>query len=268
MRVAVIQLAYGDDESMPDRVARAADLVRAQAEADLVILPELWSATGFGYRQWQERAEPLDGPIAQAMAAAAQDAGVLLHAGSMVERLAQPGAEGRDLANTSLIFAADGELVATYQKVHRFGFGAGEPVLMEAGDTLSLIEVDDGQEAATLSLSTCYDLRFPELYRAQLDAGATVFLVPAAWPAARVEHWSLLGRARAMENQCFLIAANTAGTHANTTMGGRSQVVAPDGEVLAEAGEAEEVLTVEVDLNRVALIREEFPVLNDRRWAD
>ena len=80
-----------------------------------------------------------------------------------------------------------------------------------------------------IGLSTCYDLRFPELYRQQLDAGAEVFVVPAAWPAARVAHWTLLGRARAVEDQAFVVQCNTAGTHAGTEMGGRSQVVAPDG---------------------------------------
>lgn len=267
MRVAVIQLAYDDVEPVADRVARAADLVRAQAGADLVLLPELWAPTGFGYKTWDERAEALDGPTATAMAAVARDAEVLLHAGSIVERLDSPGPQGRLLSNTSLMFAPDGDLVAIYRKVHRFGFAVGEPELMEAGDELSLVEVSDGDESATFSLSTCYDLRFPEFYRAQLDAGATVFLVPAAWPMPRVEHWRLLGRARAIENQCFLVAANTAGSHGGGVMGGHSQIVAPTGEVLAEAGGTEqEVLTVDIDLSLVEQVREAFPVLADRRW--
>ncbi|HRC42273.1 MAG TPA: nitrilase-related carbon-nitrogen hydrolase, partial [Tetrasphaera sp.] len=114
-------------------------------------------------------------------------------------------------------------------------------------------------------LSTCYDLRFPELYRRQLDAGAQVFLVPAAWPMARVEHWRVLGRARAIENQCVLIACNTAGTHGGYRMGGASQVVSARGEVLAEAGPDEEVLSVDVDLEAIAAWRADFPVLADRR---
>lgn len=269
MRVAVIQVAYDDHEPVSERVSRVADLVRAQEGADLVVLPELWAPTGFGYQTWADRAEGLDGPTATAMSAAARDAEVLLHAGSIVERWEAPGPEGRVLSNTSLMFAPDGDLVATYRKVHRFGFGVGEPALMEAGDELSLVEVSDGEEQAVFSLSTCYDLRFPEFYRAQLDAGATVFLVPAAWPMPRVEHWRLLGRARAVENQCFLVAANTAGSHGGGVMGGHSQIVAPTGEVLAEAGgEAQEVLTVELDLGLVAATREAFPVLADRRWAE
>jgi predicted amidohydrolase len=115
-------------------------------------------------------------------------------------------------------------------------------------------------------LSTCYDLRFPEIYRRQVDAGAELFVVPAAWPAARVAHWTLLGRARAVENQGVVVQCNTAGTHARTPMGGRSQVVAATGEVLAEAPhDGEAVLSVDVDLAATTSYREAFPVLADRR---
>ena len=95
-------------------------------------------------------------------------------------------------------------------------------------------------ESVTVGLSTCYDLRFPELYRQQVEAGAELFVVPAAWPAARVGHWTLLGRARAIENQCVVVQCNTAGTHAGYPMGGHSQVVTASGEVLAEADAAAE----------------------------
>ncbi len=267
MRIAVIQLGYGDDEGVAERTERAAALVRDQAGHDLVVLPELWGAGGFAYRGWEERAQPVDGPIASAMAKAASDAGVLLHAGSIVERPADGsrGPEGKDLWNTSLVFDASGSLVTTYRKIHRFGFGQGEPRLMEAGEELAYVEVPDGTGTARAALSTCYDLRFPELYRAQLDGGASLFVVPAAWPMARVAHWTLLGRARAVENQCVLVAGNTAGTHAGVEMGGHSQVVAADGTVLAEAGDDEQVLSVEVDLTEVAAYRQAFPVLGDRR---
>ena len=270
MRIALIQLGYDDREPVSDRVTRAADLVRAQAGHDLVVLPELWAPGGFSYKEWDKRAEPVDGPIALAMSAAARDAGVTLHAGSIIERPAggERGPEGKDLWNTSLVFAADGSLAATYRKIHRFGFGQGEPLLMEAGDALSLVDVPEpssGAGPARAALSTCYDLRFPELYRAQLDAGATLFVIPAAWPAARVRHWTLLAHARAIENQCVVVACNTAGTHAGVEMGGHSQVVLPTGDVAAMAGTDEQVLSVEVDMNVVTEYRTSFPVLRDRR---
>ena len=267
MKVSVIQVAYGDDESVPDRIARVADLVRAEAGRDLVVLPELWPAGGFDYRAWPERAQATDGPVAAAMAAAARDAGVTLHAGSIVERGA-PEAEGEHgLWNTSLVFSATGERLATYRKIHRFGFGEGEPRLMDAGADLVVVDVPVAgrDEPARVGLSTCYDLRFPELYRALVDRGAQVLVVPAAWPMARVAHWTLLGRARAVENQCVVVQCNTAGTHARHEMGGHSQVVAADGTVLAEAGEGQEVLRVDVDLDAVASYRDAFPVLADRR---
>jgi predicted amidohydrolase len=268
VRVAVVQLGYGDAEPPGDRLTRVVELVSGLAGHDLVVLPELWQPTGFGYRGWEALAEPLDGAFAAAMSALARRAGVVLHAGSFVERLAGPGADGRLLANTSLVFGPDGGRLGHYRKVHRFGFGAGEPVLMEAGTEVVVVDLPLGGEARAAvptGLSTCYDLRFPELYRRQVELGAALFLVPAAWPAPRVAHWTLLGRARAVEDQAVVVQCNTAGTHAGQTMGGRSQVVDPTGVVLAEAGDDEEVLSVEVDLPAVQRAREAFPVLADRR---
>jgi predicted amidohydrolase len=266
MKVAVIQLAYGDGESVTERTARVTALVRQQAGQDLVVLPELWPAGGFDYRNWPDRAEPVDGPVAQALASAARDAGVTLHGGSIVETGAPQVADGHGCWNTSLVFSPRGELVATYRKVHRFGFGQGEPKLMDAGEDIVTMDVPvAGREPVRLGLSTCYDLRFPELYRALLDRGAEVFVVPAAWPAPRIGHWSLLGRARAIENQCAVVQCNTAGAHAGHEMGGRSQVVDASGAVLAEAGSDEEVLRAEIDIPTIHQLRTAFPVLADRR---
>ncbi|MEI2764958.1 MAG: carbon-nitrogen family hydrolase [Dermatophilaceae bacterium] len=266
MKIAVAQIGYDDAEPMPARVDRVAALVRGLAGHDLIVLPELWGAGGFAYREWGRRAQSLDGPIATAMSAAARDAGALVHAGSIVERTPSPGPQGKHLWNTALVFGPDGSLVAAYRKIHRFGFGQGEPTLMEAGHEVVVADLPLPSGARLRAgLSTCYDLRFPELYRRQLDAGAQAFLVPAAWPAARVAHWELLVRARAVEDQCLVVAANTAGTHADVPMGGRSCVVLPTGEVIAAAGTDEQVLSVEVDLGVVAASREAFPVLADRR---
>ncbi len=267
MRVAVVQLSYGDEESFDARVDRVAGLVGGLSGHDLVVLPELWGATGFGYARWDAEAQPLDGPWSRSMADAARAAGVTLHAGSFVERLAETGPDGNDLANTSLVLSADGSTLGVYRKIHRFGFGAGEPRLMEAGTEMVLLEVPDGAGGVVpAGLSTCYDLRFPELYRRQVEAGAELFVVPAAWPAARVAHWRLLGRARAVENQCVVIQGNTAGTHAGHRMGGFSQVVAATGELLAVgSADAEEVLSVDLDLAATHEYRRSFPVLADRR---
>ena len=270
MRIHVLQVSYSDAESPADRRLRVADLVRRQEGADLVVLPELWAPGGFSYTTWARDAEPVDGPTLAAVSAAAQEIGAFVHAGSIVEDAThQPGEDGNGLYNTSVLLGRDGQVLATYRKMHRFGFGAGEPRLMDAGEEVVTVKLPglgpDGADAV-VGLATCYDLRFPELFRALLDDGAQLLVVPAAWPAARVAHWTLLGRARALENQCVLVAANTAGTHAGTPMGGLSQVVSPTGEVLAEAGpDGEEVLVVDVDLADVVRTRESFPVLADRR---
>jgi predicted amidohydrolase len=273
MRVHVIQLAYGDDEPIADRVERAAALVARQAGADLVVLPELWAPTGFDYRRWAASAEALDGPTVTAIAKAAREAGTTVHAGSIIERApddapaADRGPGGRGLWNTSVVLTPAGEIAATYRKIHRFGFAGGEPATIEPGEEIVTVEVPvAGGDAVTVGLATCYDLRFPEQFRRLTDAGATVFAVPAAWPAPRVGHWTLLGRARAVENQAAVVQCNTAGTHARTPMGGRSQVVDATGEVVAEAGaDEEEVLVAELDLEALAAWRRDFPVLADRR---
>ncbi|MGW5395033.1 carbon-nitrogen family hydrolase [Streptomyces sp. NPDC003952] len=256
MRASLIQIAVNEGESVVSRRSRAADLVREQSGADLVVLPELWTVGAFAYEQFETEAEPLDGPTYGAMAAAARDAGVWLHAGSFVER-----AGDGSLYNTALVLSPAGELAATYRKIHRFGFDQGEAVLMSAGESLTTVALPE----QTLGLATCYDLRFPELFRGLIDAGATTLVVSAGWPARRRGHWTLLNRARAVENQSYVLACGTAGTNGGVEQAGHSLVVDPWGEVLAEAGPGEEVLTVDLDPKKVAETREQFPALKDRR---
>jgi predicted amidohydrolase len=252
LRVHLLQLSYGDDETPDERRARVADLVRAQSGADLVVLPELWPQGGFAYDRWEEQAEPADGSSLRAISVAAAQLGAMVHMGSFVER----DETGR-LFNTSVLLGADGRVLTSYRKIHLFGFGEGEPKLMTAGGE---VVVHDG-----LGLATCYDLRFPEMFRALLDGGARALVMASAWPAKRVAHWRLLAQARAVENQMYVVACNTAGTHSGVPMGGHSMVVDPWGVVLAEAGDGEEVLTVELDLSSVDSTRSSFPVLADRR---
>ncbi|MFF4980622.1 carbon-nitrogen family hydrolase [Streptomyces sp. NPDC001046] len=255
MRASVIQIAVDEGESVESRRRRVAAMVRDQAGSDLVVLPELWTTGAFAYDAFATEAEPLDGPTHEAMAKAASDAGVWLHAGSIPER----DPEG-PLYNTSLVFSPSGDLAAAYRKIHRFGFDKGEAVLMGAGSELVTVRLP----ATTLGLSTCYDLRFPELFRGLVDAGAETLVVAAGWPERRRAHWTLLVQARAVENQSFVVACATAGTHAGVPQAGHSIVVDPWGEVLAEAGAGEEVLAVEFDPGKVAATREQFPALKDR----
>ncbi|MWA12405.1 nitrilase-related carbon-nitrogen hydrolase [Streptomyces sp. BA2] len=262
MRASLIQIAVDEGESVNSRRSRVSSLVREVAERerpDLVVLPELWTTGAFAYESFASEAESLEGPTYEAMAKAASDAGVWLHAGSIPERDAA-GDPSVDLYNTSLVFSPDGELAASYRKIHRFGFDKGEAVLMGAGSELVTVRTPD----AAIGLATCYDLRFPELFRGLVDAGAEMFVVPAGWPARRREHWTLFARARAVEDQVYVLACGTGGTHAGVPQAGHSIVVDPWGEVLAEAGDGEEVLTVEFDPAKVAATREQFPALKDR----
>jgi predicted amidohydrolase len=255
MRVTLLQLEV--DASLPyeSRVAAVCERVAACRDADLVMLPELWATTYFAFDDYAATAEPLDGPTRSALSAAAAAAGVHLHGGSIVER------DGDRLFNTSLLVGPDGTLLGTYRKVHLFGYGSREVSLLTAGTAVEAVPTALGP----LALSTCYDLRFPELYRLQVDGGAELLLVAAAWPAARAAHWRLLLRARALENQCFLAACGAAGRQGEVPLSGRSAVVDPWGEVLVEAGGSAETVRVELDLGEVARARKDFPALADRR---
>ncbi|MFD6921660.1 carbon-nitrogen family hydrolase [Streptomyces sp. NPDC059944] len=255
MRASLIQLSVDSSESAEERRRRAASLVRGRTGDDLVVLPELWAAGAWSYDRWEHEAESLDGPTAEAMSAAARRAGVWLHAGSIVER-----DKDGTLYNTALLLDRNGDLRGHYRKIHRYGFDTGEATLMGGGEDIVTVRTDFG----VVGLAICYDLRFPELFRGLLDAGAELVVVPAAWPAARLGHWRLLTRTRALEDQVFLLACCATGEHGGMRQGGHSVVADPWGTVLGEAGTAEEVLTVDADLAEVARIRSELPVLLDR----
>ncbi|MFJ3231080.1 nitrilase-related carbon-nitrogen hydrolase [Streptomyces sp. NPDC086787] len=258
MRASLIQLSVEASDSAGERRRRAAALVRGRAGDDLVVLPELWVAGAWAYDGWGQDAEAVDGPTAEVMSAAAREAGVWLHAGSIVER----DTDGT-LYNTALLFDRAGELRARYRKIHRYGFDTGEATLMGGGRAIVTVAADFG----VIGLAICYDLRFPELFRGLLDAGAELVVVPAAWPAARLGHWRLLTRTRALEEQVFLLACCATGTHGGMEQAGHSTVADPWGTVLGEAGTAEETLTVDCDMAEVARIRHELPVLRDRVLA-
>ena len=257
MRAALIQLDVSESEPIAERLPRAMDLVRrASVDADLVVLPELWHVGAFDVEGARLHAEPLDGPLVTLMAQTAASAGVWLHGGSVAER----AADGRHF-NTSVLFAPDGRLVSTYRKIHLFGFTGGETTLMSAGDEVVVTQTPLG----VTGLATCYDLRFPELYRRFVDAGAVAVIMGSGWPTPRIAHWSTLVRARAIENQMAVLACNEVGTHAGTVLGGHSVIVDATGEVLAEAGAGEEILRADIDVERIRQWREAFPVLGDRR---
>lgn len=258
MKIALVQVASPPDESPTHRTARMGRLVAQARGADLVVLPELWAPGFFAFDTYAERAETLSGPTVTAARGWARSLRAHLHLGSVVER------DGRgSLFNTAVLLAPDGAVVHTYRKVHVFGHASREAELLTPGDQLPVADAPWGRTAAT----TCYDLRFPELWRDLVDRGAHTVITPAAWPAARLEHWRLFTTARAVEEQILLIACNAVGTQGDgVRLGGHSRVVDPWGTVLVEAGTEEGVTQCEVDPDIVAHVRAAFPVLADRRW--
>ena len=265
LRVAAVQLNSTADRA--SNLAVADRLVRAAAAdgARLIVLPEKWTAMGSG-DDLRAAAEPLDGGPSLAWARElASELAVDLVAGSILERV-----PGRDkLANTSVHVDPDGEIRAVYRKIHMFDVEVGghtyrESELEEPGEEIVLSRTADGVE---LGLTICYDLRFPELYRILAVLGARVVTVPSAFTLATTrDHWETLLRARAIENQAYVIAANQVGAHpAGQHSGGRSMIVDPWGIVLAQAPDGEGHIAAELDLARQLDIRSRLPSLANRR---
>lgn len=162
--------------------------------------------------------------------------------------------------NTMYVVDNTGTLVSEYDKAHRFGL-MDEHIHLEEGQSLGTFEL--GGE--TFGGVICYDIRFPEWLRAQALNGAKAIFVPAEWPAARIDHWRILLQARAIENQCFIIAANRIGSDPKNEFGGHSMVIAPWGEVRMDMGQEEGIGYIDIDLLEVDEVRGRIPVFDDRR---
>ena len=272
IRVACVQMCAGPVKA--DNLATAERLVAeaAQAGAELVVLPEKWNAWG-GADVLRANAERLEGgESVAALAGWARRHGITIVGGSITEER-----EGRErLSNTSPVLDADGELVAVYRKIHMFDVDVGGVAYRES-------EAEEpGEETVVcaaggwrVGLSVCYDLRFPELYRILALDGAELVTVPAAFTAfTGKDHWELLLRARAVENQCYVAAPNQWGTYApGKASYGRSLIVDPWGVVLAQAPDEDCVIVAEIDRQRLERIRAELPSLANRqaaayRWPD
>ncbi len=268
MRVALAQMQVEPADVETNRQRAVEAIGRAAADgADLVVLPELFTVGYFAFDAYARTAEGLEGETLSELAAVAADESVAILAGSIVEDLTQSAEAGRDvptdsgLANTAVFIGRDGTQRAVYRKHHLFGYGSEETDRLVPGESLPTVQF----EGFTVGVTTCYDLRFPELYRELLDAGVTMTLVPSAWPYPRVEHWRVLPRARAVENHMYVLAANGVGAFDSSTLLGRSTVYDPWGTPLASANDDPALVTATVDPETVETVREEFPTLGDRR---
>lgn len=257
-RVALVQIASPDEESCGDRIARVEGLLRGCAgeRIDLFVLPELWSAGYLAFKNYEDLAEPIDGPTVEMCRRVARDLDVWVHAGSFIER-----DESGSLHNTAVLIDAQGGIAQIYRKVHVFGYQSLEAKLLTPGESLSVVDSPMGPTAST----TCYDLRFPGLWLELSGRSAQTAIVPAAWPAARRGHFRLFTEARAVEHQLWMIAVNACGVQDGVELGGSSRVVDPWGRIVVECSETEEeVAVVDLDPALVAEVRAEFPVIGDR----
>jgi predicted amidohydrolase len=276
MRVAAVQTTAGPDRT--DNLSRAGELVERAASqgARLVVLPEYFSVAGTS-EVLRRDAESLDGPTVSWASALARRLGVHLLAGSFPEAAAA-GRRGDRLFNTSCLLGPSGAVEAVYRKIHLFdtvlGGGFCESATMAPGDRVVVAPLPGG---TGLGLSVCYDLRFPEIYRIMTLEGATVVTVPAAFTAATgPAHWELLLRARAAENQVFVIGAGQVGVlpPGMPRCHGHSMIVDPWGTVLAERVEPSPgVVLADLDPERLRSVRSDLPVLAHRRpgayrWPD
>jgi len=265
IRVAALQMTSGSDRAA--NVERAIELVEAGADegATYLQLPEHFNYLG-PVERYREVAETVPGPTTDRFGDYARKRHVVVHLGSMLEVGDAPG----KFFNTSVVLGTSGEVVAAYRKAHLFDIDVPGAVTYRESDTI--IPGDDLVVVTCpgfdLGLSVCFDLRFPELYRALALAGASVLAIPSAFRAATGRaHWEVLVRARAIENHAFVIAAAQAGTTAEGIASfGHSLVVGPWGEVVAESsGDGEDVLVTSLDMDQVARRRSQIDVLHLRR---
>lgn len=265
LTVAACQMCSSLDKEANRATAERLLREAAAKGTKLAALPELFNCLG-PLEKMIAQAEPLPGPTSDWLSALANELEITLCAGSITEKSFQPG-KGY---NTSLIFGPDGALLGQYRKMHLFdvvipgGANNTESDYMTPGEKVVLTNPPD----ARLGHATCYDLRFPELFRALARGGADVLVVPAAFLyVTGRDHWEILLRARAIENQAFVIAANQFGEHApGLRSWGHSLIVDPWGEILAEAsGETEEVILATLQPSRLQSVREKLPALKHRR---
>jgi predicted amidohydrolase len=234
--------------------ARAFAAQAQEAEADLLLLPELW-LHGYDLKRAESWASPLgEGGFAE-MASLAREFGIHL-AGSLLER------HEDGVSNTAVLYGPDGQLLGSYRKMHLFRL-MQEPRYLTPGTHATICPTPWG----STGLGICYDLRFPELFRTMALAGAKLFVIPAQWPVKRLEAWLLLARARAVENELIVAACNRVGGDEGVSFPGRSIVVDPWGNKIVEGDDQERLLVAEADLREIEKARRYLTVYKDRRPA-
>lgn len=225
----------------------------SRRKSNVIVLPELWS-TGYDLEHAKDHADELNKGMFTNLSKVATQYKIAI-VGSILEK------RGDTITNSSTFFSPQGRMMGVYRKIHLFRLFEEEKWLDE-GNAPLVMDLPWGPTG----LAICYDLRFPELFRTYaVDDQAKLIFVNAEWPLERVEHWRALLIARAIENQCFIVATNACGETGGTVFGGHSMIVDPWGKVVVEAGESEQLLTVDIDIDEVDEVRQRIPIFEDRR---
>ena len=272
--VAIAAIQFNPRDDKVANIDKALTLIdqAASSGARLVVLPEVWTYMGDPDRT-MDNAEPIPGELTMRLAERARRHGIYLHAGTFAEQV-----EGDErVRNTAVVFDPEGEIVATYRKIHMFDVTLDgvasyeESATVAPGNEIVTFDLD----GVKIGLATCYDLRFPELFRILALRGAEVIVLPAAFTMTTgKDHWEVLIRARAIENQVYMVAAAQFGPNLpGKWCYGRSMIVDPWGTVVATAPDVESVITALVDRNHIQAIRRQIPSLANRqpdayRWPD
>lgn len=254
MKVALIQMEIVE-KNTPGNIVHGLDLLQeAAANSDIAVLPEIWT-TGYSLGRIEEEAETIDGSTIAAVRKIANDHHCAVVAGSIPLR----HKDGK-IYNNTVVIDKQGSVVASYSKVHLFGL-FDEERFFAAGDNFDTYELNGVICGSTI----CYDLRFPELYRHLSLQGAKIIFVPAEWPSARGDIWTLLSQARGAENHNYIVAVNCVGNFKGAPFYGHSMVVDPMGKIIAEGGSAEEIIYCDIDLAYIDKVRARLNALADVR---
>lgn len=253
MKVALVQLEVRSGDVESNRQHGLTLAREAADKADIIVLPEIWT-TGYGLRNIEQDAEDENGPTITALRELAKTSGRLIISGSI------PLRQNNRIYNGLVAINEKGEIICDYQKIHLFSL-FNEANFFAAGDKRCVFETNGLKAGAVI----CYDIRFPELIRSMAMSGAQIIFVPAEWPAARGMHWRLLNQARAVENQVFVCAVNCVGEHKGSPFYGHSMIIDPNGEILAEGSEQQEIVYGEIDLSLIDRVRSNMTVWKDRR---
>ena len=254
IRVTAIQPFLKEKRNKEERLQEALRMLTAAPASDLILLPELWLTGFFSFSEYHRESEPLDGPSLTTLRQQVAKLATHVLLGSFIER------EDDLLYNTAVMIDPHGEILARYRKIHLFGYQSQEQALLTPGKQPVVFDLPWGRAG----IATCYDLRFPELFRLMVEQGATMFLVPSAWPMARLFAWQLFCQARAHENLAWLLSCNCAGSDCDVDFAGNSMLVDPGGQIVARADERGGLVSALIDPTLPQALRQAFPALSDR----